>query len=301
VKLLMTLLVRNEADIVRQNIEFHLRHGVDHIVATDNASTDGTTDILREYEDAGCLTLLHEPSMEYRQAEWVTRMALLGRDRFGAEWIINNDADEFWCPADGSLRAVVDGRTEDALVCHRRNMIACTGNLGRAGTWADTLVYRVRRPLPWPELKDPMVDRLRHPYFYFVVPNKLIIRAKRLVRVGKGGHTAEFESDWTKGECDVTIYHFPVRSKDGFERTVRQIGEPVSGDQSLAPGVSWKYRRWYRMLRRTGSIDAAFAEVLPGWWRLKADLLIGRVVRDRSMRQRLAAIGAASVAQNPTR
>ena len=40
-KLIMTLLVKNEVDIVRQNIVFHLRQGVDFIIATDNISVDG--------------------------------------------------------------------------------------------------------------------------------------------------------------------------------------------------------------------------------------------------------------------
>lgn len=55
-KLVMTLLARDEADIIEANILFHLNHGVDYIVATDNDSSDGTTDILRKYEKQGGVT-----------------------------------------------------------------------------------------------------------------------------------------------------------------------------------------------------------------------------------------------------
>lgn len=59
-KLVMTLLVRNEEDIVRYNIDFHLSKGVDFIIATDNGSTDSTRDILKEYEKRGVLHLIDE-------------------------------------------------------------------------------------------------------------------------------------------------------------------------------------------------------------------------------------------------
>ena len=49
-KLVMTLLVRNEADIVDAQIAFHLNAGVDFVIATDNRSNDGTTEILERYE-----------------------------------------------------------------------------------------------------------------------------------------------------------------------------------------------------------------------------------------------------------
>ena len=54
-KLVMTLLVRNEADIVDAQIAFHLHAGVDFVIATDNRSEDGTTEILERYERAGVL------------------------------------------------------------------------------------------------------------------------------------------------------------------------------------------------------------------------------------------------------
>ena len=74
-KLVMTLLVRDEADIVDAQIAFHLAAGVDLVIATDNRSEDGTTEILERYEREGRLRLIREPGDDLRQSEWLTRMA----------------------------------------------------------------------------------------------------------------------------------------------------------------------------------------------------------------------------------
>ena len=39
-KLFMTLLLRDEEDIVRENLDFHLAQGVDRVIVTDNGSED---------------------------------------------------------------------------------------------------------------------------------------------------------------------------------------------------------------------------------------------------------------------
>ena len=103
----MTLLVRNEEDVVDAQLAYHLHAGVDFVIATDNASSDGTTEILERYERAGCLRLLREPGDDMRQGEWVTRMARLAATEHDADWVIHADADEFWWPRGGSLKDVL--------------------------------------------------------------------------------------------------------------------------------------------------------------------------------------------------
>ena len=41
-KIIMTILAKNEIDVIEENIKFHLKQGIDFIIATDNNSTDGT-------------------------------------------------------------------------------------------------------------------------------------------------------------------------------------------------------------------------------------------------------------------
>jgi len=103
VRVIMTLLVRDEQDVIAENIAYHLSRGVDHVIVTDNASTDAARDIVRAFERTGAVTLIDEPGDDYSQAAWVTRMARLAAE-MDADWVINSDADEIWWPQGSDLK-----------------------------------------------------------------------------------------------------------------------------------------------------------------------------------------------------
>src|SRR5690349_19460556 len=106
-RIVMTLLVRDEADIIPDNIEYHLGTGVAFIVALDNHALDGTADILKEFERIGKLHYLYEASDEYLQDVWVTDLARRAYTEHQADWVINSDADEFFIPQSGTLKDIL--------------------------------------------------------------------------------------------------------------------------------------------------------------------------------------------------
>ena len=48
-KVVLTVLCRDEEDIIDAFCRFHLDKGIDHIVATDNGSVDNTRNLLKKY------------------------------------------------------------------------------------------------------------------------------------------------------------------------------------------------------------------------------------------------------------
>ena len=106
----MTLLVRNEQDVVAENILFHHRQGVDAFIVMDNLSSDATVEIVRDLSHSIPIELRHQRDDTYSQSVWVTEMARAAASEHGADWVINNDADEFWISATPGqrLRQVVE-------------------------------------------------------------------------------------------------------------------------------------------------------------------------------------------------
>ena len=95
-RLVTTLMVRDEADIVGAMLTHQREQGVDHVVVTDNASVDGTVEILRSNSSArDSSTLWHDPEHRKQQYRVVTRMARYAATELQADWVINADADEF--------------------------------------------------------------------------------------------------------------------------------------------------------------------------------------------------------------
>jgi hypothetical protein len=145
-KLVMTLVVRDEADILEANLAYHFSQGVDLVLATDNGSTDGSREILERYQGMGLLHLFEEPG-DLRQSEWVTRMARLAATEMQGDWVISVDADELWWPRAGTLKAVLAALPEDVgmVVAPKTNFL---GRRPETGFFAERMTVREVRS-PW--------------------------------------------------------------------------------------------------------------------------------------------------------
>ena len=79
-RLAMTLLVRDGADILEDNLRYHRALGVDLFVVGDNGSTDGSLEMLERYERAGLIALERIGGQAREaQGEGRTRLARLAR------------------------------------------------------------------------------------------------------------------------------------------------------------------------------------------------------------------------------
>ena len=213
-KLVVTVLARDEADVIDAQVAFHLNAGADFIIATDNNSQDGTTEILEAYARDGVLHLIREPAEGLRQGEWVTRMARLAATKYGADWVINSDADEFWWPRGGSLKEVLVAvpDTYGVVQAFWRSFVPRPDD---GEFFADRMTARLSQHAP---INDPTS-------FYRPVV-KVAHRADPEVTVARGNHALADSpllplTTWHP----IEVLHFPLRSRAQWMRKVELQGE----------------------------------------------------------------------------
>lgn len=99
---------KNESHILKEWIEHHLFHGVEHFYLINDGSTDNYMKILQPYLDKGIITLFQsfEPHYLGRQATLYTRLFLPHLRE--TQWLAIIDIDEFlWSTRDVDLRLVL--------------------------------------------------------------------------------------------------------------------------------------------------------------------------------------------------
>ena len=240
-KLVLTVLARDEADIIDAQIAFHLNAGVDFLIATDNASQDGTTEILESYERAGYLHLIRESAEGLRQAEWVTRMARLAATDFGADWVINADADEFWWPRGDSLAEVFAAVPGDYGVVQAfwRTFVPRPDD---GAFFAERMTARLSQQAP---INDPSS-------FYRPV-TKIAHRADPQVAVGRGNHGLVGSAfRMLRSWHPVEVLHFPLRSRAQWARKVELQGKAFT--EHIERAGTGYHLKGYAALRR-GEIE----------------------------------------------
>jgi glycosyltransferase involved in cell wall biosynthesis len=279
-RLIMTLLVRNEEDIIRENLEFHLSQGVDHVIVTDNNSTDGTVEVLQQYEGDGRVTVLFEHRDDHSQGRWVTRMARLAVCEYGADWLINNDADEFWWPRRGTLKSTLEAMPAEVgvLAVGRSNFPPVAEE---SGPFYRRLV--LRESISRNSLGKPLPPKVCHRCYPDVE-----------VRDGNHGISTEFPAAGAATDA-IEILHFPMRTYRQFESKIRLGGAALNRNKSLAQGIGRTWRYLYGEYR-AGRLGDYYRSQMVDAQAVRAGLRDGSLVEDHRLRQYLERLPAMSPA-----
>lgn len=235
----LTMMVRDEADIIAATLEHHLAEGVDRILVTDNASVDGTREILADYARAAPVTVFDDPEHRKQQAEVVSRMARLAATEHGADWVINGDADEFVLAGERTLaEALADAPTSiGAFPVPVRNLVGPTALAGAGLT--TRMLWRDERSAE--QLAKAGVQA--HPS-----PNAVHTGDPR-VEVAQGNHAVSTPQRGPAPDAfGLEVLHVPWRSWEQFERKTINMGRGYEASPWLDPSPNHHgmrdWRRW---------------------------------------------------------
>ncbi|GAA1425552.1 glycosyltransferase family 2 protein [Agrococcus citreus] len=250
----MTMMVRDEADIIAATIEHHLAQGIDRILVTDNASVDGTREILEAYAAVAPITIFDDPEHRKQQAQVVTRMARLAFEEHGADWVVNGDADEFVRAVDPSLTvAEALARTPQEVGAFTVPVVNLVGPMARRGSGLRRLVRRDERTLE--ALRAAGVHA--HP-----TPNAIHVGSAD-VEVAHGNHFVSIEQQGEPpADAALEVLHLPWRSSSQFERKTENMGRAYEQNPDLRPSANHHgMRDWRRM--RAGVLMPFLARRMP--------------------------------------
>jgi predicted O-methyltransferase YrrM len=240
------MMVRNEADILRINLLYHLALGIDHFLVIDNGSSDGTSEILKELSrDTG---LVHWTRDEgpYRQAEVTTALAHEAYLR-GADWVLPIDADEFWHAPQGDFRGFLERSAAAALEVRVVNFVQRREQLEIT---PDALLHMTRRvavPIGPIERIAELVETCQIGFVQMLYPSKWLSRASPALEIGMGNHNVRGVAGNRAATDQIVCLHAPLRARSVLEAKMVDLGRRAEDEGALGGEKLWHYRRWRRL------------------------------------------------------
>lgn len=220
--------VKDESDVIAGTL-LHMADEVDHMIVVDNASGDGTREILAELEWQLPLDVMDDPEVAYHQSARMSFLAAKAAER-GADWIVPFDADELWYWRGGRIRdelADLKGVdiVEAALYNHFPSGIDPIGD-----DPFETICFRQAKPAPLP---------------------KVAFRWRKGATIHQGNHGVDLEGPTTRISGGLEIRHFPYRSAEQFVKKARN-GAAAYAATDLPEHVGAHWRGYGEILHRHG-------------------------------------------------
>jgi glycosyltransferase involved in cell wall biosynthesis len=247
-------MVRNEADIIRLNVLYHLASGIDRMLVVDNGSTDGTDWALQRL------------SLEHPEVRWSRDdgpflpsrvMTKLAREAFeeGADWVVPVDADEFW-HAPGGLRRVLENAEAGVLRAQAVNFIQ---RRSQRESSSDALTHMTRRAAGGggaAGYAPGLVAFRRIAFVEKAYPQKCICRPTAEVEIQTGHHSISGADGRRIRTEKILCLHAPIRSRDALAERITSAGRAAQAGRNPNQG---RNRIRLAALQGEAAIDAEWA------------------------------------------
>lgn len=229
IKLIMTLLVKNEEEILETNIRYHKAMGVDGFIVTSHNSSDRTDEILEKLKQDGIvLEIIYEKDPAYHQNKFVDKMIKLAKYKYKADWIINADADEFYYSKSLNLKTNIKEAIRAGL-----NVI-----------WTDSIFifpddkknylydsnYFVTKPFQKFEAEHLGIldDEKFSEFIDSQGCTKVIHNTKDYKKIYMGNHDIKMKHNKKRMKTsDIVLYHYHIRNYKQQEEKVKRYIDTV--------------------------------------------------------------------------
>jgi hypothetical protein len=240
----ITLLVRDEADIIEDWIGFH-SNNFDHIYVTDNGSVDGTREMIESVWSnmSTPITIFDEPEQNFNQPKWVDRMIRQAKAD-GCGWVVNSDADEFWSGNYWTLAANAPAHIGGYRVESYLHVPTITDDENAVG-------INNRRPWYVVAPRNPVEAQCMKAW------HKIFHRTDCYLENILGNQDVKFSGNEAIVDAPEGYYidHFSERSWDHFRRKYINGGEAYTRS-SLPYAYGFHWRDTYKIYTHGGGITA---------------------------------------------
>jgi hypothetical protein len=200
-------------------------------------------------------------------------MARCACTEFGADWVINNDADEFWWPEHGDLKQVL-----------REITPSC------AGVAVERTNFLPRPMLPGEFFSDVMTVRERHSLNALgkPLPAKVCHRAFADIEVGKGNHMARRNGEILPAtSAPIAVLHFPMRSYHQFANKITKAWPACARNPARHPDDWGTWRHLYEIWQK-GALEAFYRAAVLHPAAVEQGLKDGRLIFDDRLKAMLS-------------
>lgn len=273
--IVMTFLVRDEEEIIADNIWYHYFQGISAFIIMDNLSKDRTPQIIAELSKIIPIDYIQQSGDDYNQSQWVTTMARRAVSQYGADWIINNDADEFWHASRGRLIDVIRDIPPHIGAINVSRVNAVPSYKGSAPSKARTSPR-----------ESMLFDAQSTNSLGMALPSKCFHRGSPGAVVAQGNHSVAGVPGGVVDSKDLIIYHFPYQNYAHYCNKILLGGQAYERNTDLPRTTGQTWRKGYDDLQ-AGRLPEFWSNISYDASRSEYECLRGRFVRDASLAKAL--------------